>query len=370
MENNENMANNLGFENVVQEFNTPEQGNVNQKNQFISTQGSENTQAFPFEGEAIESGVTPQNGTGVFGMPIMNSTEQGGSEGENSFTNMTTPSVAGNAEPEMGNPVNINNENLQMNNNLGAQFSTDVMPEMQATSTETIGQPEEDIKLPSDVDTQNYEDLAYEDKMVNNANDFINSSMEMDTPNVENVVPQTTGISTSEDTEVKDFDSIISELTNDIVGVNNVAVEINERKRALRKEEAELIEQRETFEKEKENLKKALTAEKESLELKRAECDEYVKTQKQHLEETAAQFKATVQAKEKEFQEKQRKLEEDRKQLNQEKMDFAVEKASVEEKVRSEREEIEQEKEYLQNRSDRLKEIIKQFNSASKQVID
>ena len=298
--------------------------------------------AFPFEGDAIESQEEIQKeDSDIFEIPVT----------ENKTDEVSEPVMEA---IDLGNGLEEIKEATPdvIFETTMPDFNIDLLSE-EESSDDTLTKEEETIEEPEILEEN--DDILEEESL---SEDTVEYDETNDLDLNDNIA------------ELIDFESIMKELSDDIVGANNVATEINEKREYLKKAETEFLEQKEEFEQEKEKFKKTVTEENESIELKKAECDEYIKTQKKHMEEAEAQFKATVQTKEKEFDDLKKKLEEERKKLNQEKMDFAVEKASAEERIRSEREEIQKENEYLTNSSNKLKKLIEQFNSVSKQITD
>lgn len=172
------------------------------------------------------------------------------------------------------------------------------------------------------------------------------------------------------DEDLANFDALFDSLSKDVTGANNFIANLIEQKKTVNINETNLIDMQEKLEKDREEFAKFTEAQKEAIELEKAQCKEYIRTQKMRLANEESQFHAEVEAtraelaladqtlkmnNEKLMDEKhqfvaykeleEEKIKSDKQKLDSERASFAKEKSIVEEKLKSDRLKLETEKE-------------------------
>lgn len=189
-------------------------------------------------------------------------------------------------------------------------------------------------------------------------------------------------------TEGGSLEHLFDNLSSDIASVNKFITDLNDKKKANHVEEKELVEERERLDKTKKDFEAYMDAQKEEIVKKQQQVDEYLENQKQYLAKAEAEFKdnmdsslAELEISKKELELQQQKLQEEKEQFENYKSLEINRIHHAEEILTSERNQFEKYKEVtnqkieldnknLEQKCNRFKEIVGQFNSNFKPILD
>ncbi len=185
-----------------------------------------------------------------------------------------------------------------------------------------------------------------------------------------------------------DLDHLFDNLTSDIANVNKFITNLNDQKKFNNVAEKELVEERQRIEKSKADFDEFMEAQKEEISKKQKQVEDYLATQKQYLAKAEAEFKdsmdsslAQLDISKKELEIQEKKLEEDKAQFeNYKSLEIsrihhaeeilASERAQFERYKEVTNEKIELDNKTLEQKCERFKEIVGQFNSNFKPILD
>lgn len=211
-------------------------------------------------------------------------------------------------------------------------------------------------------------------------------STENVTPSIESDVKALEN--TQDVSKTDDLDHLFDNLTSDIASVNRFITNLNDQKKFNNVAEKELVEERQRVEKAKLDFDKYMEVQKEEIEKKQKQVEEYLTAQKENLAKAEAEFKDSMDSSLAQLEISKRELEIQEQKLQEDKSQFENYKAleisrihHAEEILSSERNQFERYKEVtnqkieldnktLEQKCARFKEIVGQFNSNFKPILD
>jgi len=146
------------------------------------------------------------------------------------------------------------------------------------------------------------------------------------------------------DEDLANFDALFDSLSKDVTGANNFIANLIEQKKTVNINETNLIDMQEKLEKDREEFAKFTEAQKEAIELEKAQCKEYIRTQKMRLANEESQFHAEVEATRAELALADQTLKINNEKLSDEKHQFVAYKELEEEKIKSDKQKLDAEK--------------------------
>jgi hypothetical protein len=185
-----------------------------------------------------------------------------------------------------------------------------------------------------------------------------------------------------------DLDSLFDNLTNDISSFNKYVDGVNKRKKENIVEEKELLEEKQRIEKSKLEFEEYVKTRQEEYDKKIGQIDEYLNVQKQNLLKAESEFKESMDNSLNELDISKKELEIQREKFKQEKEQFETYKSlelnrikHASEILESDKNQFEKYKEVankkielenknLEQKCEKFKQLITQFNSSFKPMIE
>lgn len=185
-----------------------------------------------------------------------------------------------------------------------------------------------------------------------------------------------------------DLDSLFDNLTNDISSFNKYVDGVNKRKKENIVEEKELLEEKQRIEKSKLEFEEYVKTRQEEYDKKIGQIDEYLNVQKQNLLKAEAEFKESMDNSLNELDISKKELEIQREKFKQEKEQFETYKSlelnrikHASEILESDKNQFEKYKEVankkielenknLEQKCEKFKQLITQFNSSFKPMME
>lgn len=190
------------------------------------------------------------------------------------------------------------------------------------------------------------------------------------------------------DANSKNFDSLFDNLTEDIANVNKYISEVNKKNKSCENAQRELFDERQKLEKSKLDFENYFRAKEEELKKLKMQTEEYVAIQTDKLRKAEEDFRNGMTSSLSELELEKKALEVDKENFKQEKAQFESYKSLEVSRINQAREHIEQDKEQFAKYKDiamqkieldnknlekkclKFKEIMQQFNSNFKPVLD
>lgn len=186
-------------------------------------------------------------------------------------------------------------------------------------------------------------------------------------PTVEEVKPYVAEVvktpSSSLQKDNADFDALFDSLYNDVAGANNFISTLIEQKKNVTDNAANLKEEKDKLAKDREEFERFVQSQRESIELEKAQCNEYIRTQKLRLQTEESQFNADAEATRAELSLADASIKAASEKLESEKAQFRVYKELEEKKQQTEREKIEKDR-------NKLEADIEQFQKEKEVILN
>ena len=185
-----------------------------------------------------------------------------------------------------------------------------------------------------------------------------------------------------------DLDNLFQNLTSDIENVNKFISNLNDQKKANSVEEQELLEEKQRIERAKVEFENYMKLQNEEITQKQKQFNQYLSTQKEYLSKAEEEFKINMDNSLTELELAKKELEIQKEKIKEEKEQFETYKNleinrihHSEEILASERNQFEKYKEVtnkkielenknLEQKCTRFKEIISQFNSNFRPILE
>lgn len=185
-----------------------------------------------------------------------------------------------------------------------------------------------------------------------------------------------------------DLDSLFDNLTSDIENVNRFISNLNEQKKANNAEEQELLEEKLKIQRARVEFENYMKVQNEELSQKQKQVEQYLITQKEHLAKAEEEFKINMDNSLVELELAKKELEIQKEKIKEEKEQFEnykllemnrihhAEEILESDKVQFEKykevtaKKVELESKNLEQKCAKFKDIINQFNSNFKPIIE
>ena len=184
------------------------------------------------------------------------------------------------------------------------------------------------------------------------------------------------------------LDSLFNNLTDDINNFNKYIDEVNKKKKDNAIEQQELMEEKLKVDKAKLEFENYVKVKNEEYEVKMKQVDSYLETQKQNLLKSESEFKTNMDNSLRELELSKKELDIQKEKFNEEKQQFESyenlalkpikhaqeiidsDKKQFEKYKEVNNKKIELENKNLEQKCDRFKELINQFNSSFKPILE
>ena len=186
----------------------------------------------------------------------------------------------------------------------------------------------------------------------------------------------------------KNLDSLFDNLTEDIANVNKYISEVNKKNKTNEAAQRELYDERQKLEKSKLNFENYYRAQEQELKKLRMQTEEYIALQTDKMRKAEEEFRSGMTSSLSELELEKKALEIEKENLKQEKAQFESYKSLEVSRINQAKEQIQSEKEQFAKYKDismkkieldnknlekkclKFKEIMSQFNSNFKPIID